>query len=151
LKKYIILILALVVPVGLVFFLRNFGKNRFDLPVLYSNKADWPAECRVPGKFPFRVADTLLKVKNSRPTIFLFGDLPSESGMRLPVEIDTSEVQLNDVGRVEGAFTCRFGAPSGSGAVLIDSALQVRGVYKRLDRDEMDRLIMEVKILLNDY
>lgn len=36
-------------------------------------------------------------------------------------------------------------------AVLIDGEGRVRGQYTILDRTEMDRLIMETKIILNDY
>lgn len=150
-KKVIILSLALVVPVGLVFFLRNFGKNQFDLPVLYESVAGWPGDCPVPDKFPFLVSDSIMRTDGTRPTLVLFGEIPAESGMRLPVEIDTAMVRITVTGNIDGAFTCRFGAPPRSGAVLVDPARQVRGVFDRLDRDEMDRLIMEIKILQNDY
>ena len=151
-KKVSILLTALVVPVLVVFFLRQFGKNRFDIPVLYQdNLSEWPADCEKPEVLPFYVSDSLAAGSSGKPVLVLFGEPPAEARLRLPQEVDTGVVRIIPLEVSNETLTCRFGASRSAGAVLIDSSRRVRGVYHRLDRDETDKIIMEIKILLNDY
>lgn len=84
--------------------------------------------------------------------IMLFSRPDQEALLRLPVEIDTMMTGFRwmDAPNPE-VSPCAFGAPPGSGAVLIDASSRIRGVYGILGRDETDRLIMETKILNQQY
>jgi hypothetical protein len=46
---------------------------------------------------------------------------------------------------------CIFVVPSGSNAVLVDGERRIRGYYQLDGRDETDRLLVELKILFNEY
>ena len=147
-RKGIILFLALVLPVLIFLFLKFFGRNQFDLPVFHTNSAEWPANCPPPGQFPFRVPVQSLGLKN-RPAILFLAEPEIEASKRIPVEIDTTQFQFLRL--LDSTDPCAFGAPSGTSAVLIDPTGNIRGIFAALERDETDRLIMESKILLNDY
>ncbi|MFM8347195.1 MAG: hypothetical protein ACKOAR_04040 [Bacteroidota bacterium] len=133
------------------FFLKLFGSNRFDVPVMYNSDTDWPTDCQKPLSFPFHVSDSLIPT-SGHSVIVVFSIPDQESLLRLPVEIDTTKSSFRWlVAGVAGVSPCLFGAPLGSGAVLLDSSSRVRGIYGVLGRDETDRLIMETKILNQQY
>lgn len=145
-KTILFLFLLLALPIAIFAFLRVFGKNRFDLPVMYQDATEWPADCAAPEQWPFKVNAALIPGESAQPLLVIFAPLPPESAERLPIEVDTAGIRI-----ISGDNPCRFGASVADAAILMDTARLIRGVYKTLDRDEMDRLIMETKILLNDY
>ena len=150
-KKPLFLFLALVLPVLIYFFLKLFGSNRFDLPVMHRSDTEWPASCQRPDGFPFHVADSVLS-RSDKPVLVIFRIPNQETSLRLPLEIDSAKVIFRwEDPAVVGAYPCAFGAPPDAGAVLIDRENRVRGIYKALTRDEADRLIMETKIITEDY
>jgi len=150
-KKHLFLFLALVLPVAIFFFLKGFGRNRFDLPVIHEAEGEWPNDCQSPSAYPFVVADSVMDPVG-RPVVILFRLPGQESLLRLPVEIDTTKVGIRWMNyTVSGGSPCLFGAAQAAGAVLIDGDNRVRGIYEELDRDETDRLIMETKILTGNY
>lgn len=147
-RKGIILFLALALPVLIFLFLKFFGRNQFDLPVFHTTSEEWPANCPPPAQFPFKVSMEALGLKD-QPAILFLSEPEMEASKRIPVEIDTLQIQFQRL--PDSTDPCAFGAPSGTSAVLIDSTGSIRGIFAALERDETDRLIMESKILLNDY
>lgn len=147
-RKGIILFLALALPVLIFLFLKFFGRNQFDIPVFHASSDEWPANCPPPAQFPFKVSMESLGLKN-RPAIIFLAEPEIEASKRIPVEIDTRQIQFLRL--LDSIDPCAFGAPSGTSAVLIDPTGCIRGIFAALERDETDRLIMESKILLNDY
>lgn len=144
-----VLFLVLAAPVLVYAFLKVFGKNKFDLPVLHLTDAEWPSACAAPV-FPYTINDSLRTVlTGSRPAVVVWGDLPAEAGKRFPVEMDTSGIRVIQVAGF--GWPCVFGADSSCVAAMIDAGGNIRSLYKALGRDEADRVIMESKILLNDY
>ena len=150
-KKPLYLFLALVLPVLIYFFLKLFGSNRFDLPVMHRSDTEWPASCQRPDVFPFSVADSVLS-RSDKPVLVIFRITDQETLIRLPLEIDSAKVIFRwEEPAGVGVHPCAFGATPDAGAVLIDQENRVRGIYKALTREEADRLIMETKIITGDY
>ena len=145
----ILLLIVLAAPVLVYGFLKAFGKNKFDLPVMYQTGDEWPHSCSTPA-FPYHIDDSVqVSVLAGKPAVVVWGDLPVEAARRFPTEIDTSGIRIV---RLSGhQWPCLFGADSFYQAAMIDQQGRVRGLYKTLERDEADRVIMESKILLNDY
>jgi hypothetical protein len=150
-KKSLFLFLALVLPVSIFLFLKFFGKNKFDLPVLMKDATEWPKDCPQPVSFPFHASSALL---NASKSIILFLDTPSlEAQKRLPLEVDSAlvDIRSNDLNSALNGFPDCFRAGQDFHAILFDTTGQIRGLYKKLNREEVDRIIMETKILTGKY
>lgn len=145
----IVLLVVLAAPVLVFAFLKAFGKNKFDLPVLHLTGSEWSADCPVPV-FPYAIGDSVrTALAGAKPTLVIWGDLPDEAERRFPAEMDTAGIRIV---RVSGSsWSCLFGADSLYTAAMMDDQGKIRSLYKALGRDEADRVIMESKILLNDY
>jgi hypothetical protein len=149
-KKWIILFLALALPVFIFLFLKQFGSNQFDLPFFHQDRQSWPADCSIEEvTFPFRIQQGLLPDVPGRPSLILLKSPEVESAQRIPVEIDTAALKILYHPEIESS--CLLGVSPATAAVLIDSDGNLRGIFEKLDRDETDRLILESKILLKDY
>jgi hypothetical protein len=148
-KKWIILFLALALPVFIFLFLKKFGSNQFDLPYFHETAETWPAGCPPPDTFPFKIKSEFLPGVNDRPALVVFQNPDSEASQRIPVEIDTASLKI--IFKPEIESPCVFGVTAAAAAILIDVQGNLRGIFESLDRDETDRLIMESKILLKDY
>lgn len=149
-RKVAILFSALVLPVLIFGFLKFFGKNQFDLPVLHLDASEWPVDCPQPDQFPFKIKnDSIVVVPSNGYAILLLAEPETEAKKRIPVEIDTTKIPV--INLPEMTNPCIFGAGPGSAAILIDSKGSIRGIFASLNRDETDRLIMESKILSKDY
>lgn len=150
-KKSIFLFLALILPVAIFFFLKFFGKNKFDLPVLMQSAVEWPKDCLQPDSFPFHARSEYFNTR--KPVILILDTLTAEAQQRLPLEIDTifTEIQIITSANVYDGFPHCLSGDQNYGAILMDTVGQIRGIYKKLDRDETDRLILEVKILTEKY
>jgi hypothetical protein len=149
-KKWIILFLALALPVFIFLFLKQFGSNQFDLPYFHQDRQSWPADCSLEGiNFPFKIQQGILPGVPGRASLLLLQTPEAEAAQRIPVEIDTAALVVFLNQEIEN--TCLLGVSPATAAVLIDSDGNLRGIFEKLDRDETDRLIMESKILLKDY
>lgn len=60
-KKGVLLFLALLLPVLIYLFLKSFGKNEFDVPVLYADSVSAPASCTYRYTAPYQVPDSILR------------------------------------------------------------------------------------------
>ena len=170
-KSKILLMLSLVLPVVIFLFLKFFGKNQFDLPVFYETADEWPTECSNPN-FPFVINDSTqsnLGIKGLA-TLILLKPMDPEGAKRLPAEVDTTRIRVIQLVRdlscgglsMNSPFRkilipcgteihCDLGAGSNEAAILADENGRIRSVFKSLEREETDRAIMEIKILLKDY
>jgi hypothetical protein len=174
-KKALYLFLALALP-GLFFvFLKYFGKNEFDVPVYFAEGLPQDTVCNVTSTAPYVIPDSAMVQAGARPGQvsviavypFIKDDLTElhrvakkystdkvfigiVSGMQnmpkshLPIK----EVQYQSFGWL---VTCglRFAEPWS--VVLVDSKSQIRGFYDGSRRDEMDRLDLELSIVLKKY
>jgi hypothetical protein len=150
-KKFVYLSLAFLLPIGLFLFLKFFGKNEFSVPVFYESGAIvQPAGCDL-KLAPYRIA----------PNIVAEASLPKVIVLRPPLD-NVTRTRLNDTfaekitiheldSLLDNKKKCIFITQSIDSLVLLDDQNYIRGYYKAGNRDEMDRLVVELKILLKKY
>lgn len=157
--KKIILVITLIVPVGIFIFLRFFGKNEFAIPVYYENAIDIPnTGCGRSYSATYQVADsTLTNIGWSGKSVLIVNDSSStvHLGLKRLNEELPNEVQLIFLPDSEAypsqLFRCDFLLQKPMNTVLLDEQRRIRGYYDYKDREEVDRLILELKILLKKY
>lgn len=160
--KVIFLLLAFVLPIGIFVFLKIFGRNEFDVPPLYVTQAPPQiAGCPSVGAAPYHVADSLLKRYRDAAdslTVVFFQPLSGEALNQL--ERVREQTSGDPVHLVEGELSgqnrevvrrCVFFLDGPANAVMIDKKGTIRGQYQIDDRDEADRLLTEITILLKKY
>lgn len=174
-KKPLLLFLALILPVSVFLFLHFFGKNKFDIPVYFeAPSADIPGDCQMEYKFPYLVQSANLEIHETTVVFFTKGlseKVVNESIFqltRLNEEFESLSPKLMlvnsgsdnpsipastlalDSSVYEKEWKCIFLAGSNR-LVLVDSVNQIRGLYPEASRKEVDRLILELKILFGQY
>jgi hypothetical protein len=154
-KKAILLFLALLLPVCIFVFLKFFGKNEFDVPAFYQeSKPAAPADCSFEYASPYRVPDSVMAQvrKDASKTLYLVHFSAAESISRV-VENYGSDIDVitdPDLNHPQ-LRKCVFLMEDSHDIVLIDSESRIRGYYKSSDREEIDRLLLELDILLKKY
>lgn len=175
-KKSLYLFLALALP-GLIFvFLKFFGKNEFEVPVYFSEGLKADSICNVTSPGPYQIPDSVLeKIGSKKKNItrivavypFIKDDLSELSRMvekykpegvetiivsgipTLPrTSIPVTQLNYDSFGWV---VTCGLRVQEPWSVVLVDSKNQTRGYYDGSRRDEMDRLDLEMSIVLKKY
>lgn len=156
-KKALFLFLALLLPVGVFVFLKLFGKNEFDVPAFYQDKAPAVADCGVTYKTPYALPDSVMtklsaQKKNDLYLIHFSDTLSS----RIREEIKYDEISFVDgdvIGteNVEQFKKCVLLIPTTEDLIAIDKDGKIRGYYTSSDREEVDRLLLEIEILLKKY
>jgi hypothetical protein len=158
--KRVILFLAFIFPISIFIFLRYFGKNEFTIPVYYEEGVDsFPDGCTVNPTTPYQVSDvTLNSLGWNGSVVLIVSDTTSEAQRNLSKMIDDSgldKLQLiihSDADSVFGKFCrCDLLLEKPWTAVLLDEQRRIRGYYAPNSREELDRLSVEIKILLNKY
>lgn len=175
-KKFLYLFLALALP-GLVFvFLKKFGKNEFEVQVYFEQGLVADSICAVSAKGPYQVPDSLIrKIGFTKPSAarvaivypFVKDDLTEVMRIKSKYLPDSVEMiilsgvpnfpkteapitflDFNDFGNM---VWCWLRVAEPMSVVLLDKKNQIRGYYDGTKRDEMDRLDMELSILLKKY
>ncbi|WP_373522575.1 SCO family protein [Aquiflexum sp.] len=210
----LVLLCILMVPVLIIVFLKSFGSNRYDIPILYETGVENPfGECIVEESGQHYIPEFRLFTQenkergksemNGKITIvdFFFTSCPSicpvmstemervddafrnESDVQIysisiDPEYDTPEVLASyaqkhlatpekwffltgDKAEIYNLARCGFILPTLDGLgdpeefihsdkfVLVDDIGRIRGYYSGTKREEVDRLILETKILLH--
>lgn len=176
-KKSVLLFLALGLPVSIFLFLHFFGSNEFDIPVYYQSPlAELPTDCSSEYQFPYTITKTSLAL-NGTSVVFFASELSTneldESVFQLNRifnEFESNPPRLTIVLQSTDTLSqpalaqaivldkesytkeqqCIFLA-YGNRLVLVDSLRQIRGLYSRATLKEVDRLILELKILFKEY
>jgi len=161
-KKLILLTLALLLPVAIFIFLKIFGRNEFKVPPLHEEGTiDAPSNCNFNYATPYRIPDSLIAVLDLRRRdslyVFYFDPSPSAAMKRVETEskgwpvgmVNTSSFPAGSDLRV--IRDCVLLMKSPASVVLVDHDRRIRGYYDGTDRDEVDRLIVEMKIILKQY
>jgi hypothetical protein len=61
-KKLLFLFLALLLPILIYFFLKSFGRNEFEVPVLFADSVTAPVACNAYSyKAPYLITDSVLQ------------------------------------------------------------------------------------------
>jgi hypothetical protein len=157
--KRIILIIALLLPIGIFLFLKFFGKNEFAIPIYYQDELSAPSDCnnvyQTPYVVPVEILDSL---KWRRNNILLVLDSERILEHDLSITLDsykTDQIELNIIDQSSSLskklFRCSLLMEDKWDAVLVDSSKRIRGYYSLTSREEFDRLDVELSILLNKY
>lgn len=161
-KKIIFLTLALLLPVAVFIFLKLFGRNQFDVPVMYQEGSiDAPAGCNYTYRTPYYIPDSVMMLlgRNKADSLYVVYFQP---GLRVPLNRIAVEFEGDPVAVIAPAGfpeetnltlvqDCVFLMQPPLSVVLVDQRNRIRGYYDGSDRDEIDRLIVEMKIILKQY
>jgi len=158
-KKNLFLTLALVTPVLIFIFLKFFGKNKFEIPIFHQKKIEVVSGCDLPYMLPYLAPDSALNSlgwDGRRAVLFLFNEMSKENNLRVQEEVEQNKLQLvfiSDSLRDDAVqrLSCLFLLPDKFNSVLVDGQKQIRGYYQLNSREEADRLIVELKILFNEF
>jgi len=163
-RKIIYLFLALLLPVLIFLFLKKFGKNEFNIPTYYQQGVDsLNAICGTRYAQPYQLADSILQQagwEGKPASLFVFQKevMANKEFKRLFDSFDQKEFQVveADSQKMSEAVaarwsSCVFMVHAPRNVVLVDSEKKIRGYYVIDSREETDRLIVEMEILLKKY
>ncbi|MBX2967137.1 MAG: hypothetical protein KF845_13405 [Cyclobacteriaceae bacterium] len=161
--KLILLLLALALPVLIFVFLKFFGKNEFTVEPLFAEGAPVVAGCpefpqgqyyipaEILNRFGWSLADSL--------TVIFTADTKTERltfSDRLHEEFSEHEVRILKpegipADSLQQLRTCYFFLNKPYDLLLVDNQQRIRGQYHAASREEVDRLLVEAKIILKKY
>ena len=161
-KKILFLFLALMLPVCIFLFLKIFGKNRFDVPLLFQEKDDtFPTACGIDYQAPYMLPDSVLNMfrRNAETPLYIISFAADSTNLaRVKNEIGEEELTIIqatslpvDSSQFDFFRRCVMLLKSPADIVLVDDEKRIRGFYTASSRDELDRLLVELNILLNRY
>lgn len=180
-KKALLLFLALLLPVLIFVFLKSFGKNEFEVPVLFTDSVSIPPACTAyTYATPYRIADSVLqkiewKETDSLTLVVLDDTIAAHEHERAihlnrvktafktesyricyvshaPREINNDQVYVFSETELLTLRKCVLLMNSIDDVVIIDSKKQIRGQYNLQKREDADRMIMqEMNILFKRY
>ena len=154
-KKIVILFLALLFPACVFVFLKYFGENKFDVPPLFTTElprdiSGCSDSTVLPYKIPksyqtkFSISDkdfTLVYIQDAEQTEKVLAKVKDKFGEKLNFQGVSSFEEIR----------CPLLLTSGQDIAVIDRSASLRGQYQSDDRDEVDRLMMELSILFEEY
>lgn len=162
-KKILLLSLAILLPVATFMFLKIFGQNEFNVPLLYQDgKIIAPENCDFDYTTPYVIPDSIIASLpfNGTDSLYVIYFEPAlEVHMkRVSVEIagaswkivSPSELAIVKSG-VDVLKRCILLVKPPHSIVLVDNHNRIRGYYDGSHRDEIDRLIVEMSIILKQY
>ena len=161
-KKILFLFLALLLPVVIFIFLKTFGQNEFQVPVLHQDSI--PArssDCNIRYTTPYRIADSVMAQfeANGRDSLYVvyFDESQRAAMTRISVEFHGDPISVvageeaMPASQMQALKDCILLMEDQTSITLIDHQGRLRGYYNGSDRDEVDRLIVEMKIILKRY
>jgi len=159
-KKITYLLVALALP-GLIFiFLKMFGKNHFDIPVYYKEGiSDSLRECSMVYHGQYTLPDSVLKAfayKNDTACLFVEGsEINNKDVAQLRHSFGEGQLQIIalegiEPNRLNQIQRCVLFLKKPWKAVLVDKQKRIRGYYAFNSLEEIDRLKVEVEILLTN-
>jgi hypothetical protein len=163
-KKITYLFLALLVP-GLIFvFLKFAGSNRFDIPVYPQEGLPLHSACTGEVRGRYQVPDSVWQALSVAVTsTAIVVHFPAEglngtavaNAVKEEIGGDVSFVAMAEITSDSVTLarwkSCVFLLEGPRQAALIDGERRIRGFYDLRNRDEVDRLRVELKILLEKY
>jgi hypothetical protein len=175
-KQLVILTVSFILPIGIFIFLKTMGKNEFAVQAFYQEGlVEVPTNCKFDYTIPYRVSNAILNnfswSRNDSLTLYLFSDMISQNTDLLEqVLVDYTHPELGvfqistdsvsneiiqnvklvnrDVVSINELKQCHFLIDSMMNSVLIDSKRIIRGYYDLNSRNELDRLSVELRIIL---
>lgn len=159
-KKVALLFIGLLLPILVFVFLKVFGKNEFDVPLIHEHGViTKPTDCNISYEAPYVVHDSVMSKispERSELTVLDFGNGSVKQDQLLSkFKPDVTLIREKDF-----RFTSEYKAylkkcvmliESPNSIVLLDKTNRIRGYYDGTDRDELDRLEAELNIILKKY
>jgi hypothetical protein len=161
--KALFLFLALILPVCIFLFLKFFGRNEYDVKPLFSDSPPpTDTNCTTVTTVPYVVHDSIrsqLVVENDSLVVIAFNseaaDINSTNQMkRIAEEVSGLPVSLLTFSGSERHLSwksCVFFLKGSQDLVVVDRHGRIRGQYTSTDREDADRLLTEVTIILKRY
>jgi hypothetical protein len=160
--KIILLTLALLLPVAIFVFLKMFGRNEFQVPPLFEHGAiAAPENCNFTYSSPYVVADSVitnLRLNRVDSLYVLYFDPSLKAVMdRVGEEFKWAHVTIvapsafGNKADLRLLKECVLLMKPPASVALLDQKNRIRGHYDGSDRDEVDRLAVEMKIMLKKY
>jgi hypothetical protein len=161
-KKLIILFLALLLPICIFLFLKMFGKNQFDVePLFQDSVARVSVNCNMQYAPPYRIPDEeMKKIAQGRSASLYLLNLSKDKSViqRVESEVGLSQVailsdSLLSVRYPDQAYLreCILLLAPPNNIALVDGQNRIRGHYDEHDREDVDRLLVEMNIILKKY
>ena len=175
-KKFLYLFLALALPALIFIFLKKFGKNEFQVQTYFVEGLKPDSICAVSSLGPYQVPDSIVskigfkKPKALRVAIvypFVKDHLTEVGRIKSKYAQDSVEILILsgvpnnpksdmpitflDFSNFGNVVWCWLRVAEPFSVVVLDRENNIRGYYDGSKRDEMDRLDMELSILLNKY
>ena len=160
-KKILLLSLALLLPACIFIFLKIFGENQFDVPPLHQEKIDAPLNCTLTYSVPYALPDTIMEAikSGSNAPLYIVDFSKIETNLtRVREQFSEEQVNITQVlslryNEKEQNFVkdCIVLLSAPATLALIDSQAGIRGYYNGSEREEIDRLIVELNIILKKY
>lgn len=159
-KKFLYLFLALLVPGALFVFLKYGASNKFDIPVLPSTDSPLHSDCQGKIQGSYIIPDSVwswIPEKHKPAHVIVFGVPglnPAAVAAAVSDEIGNNVVftmgeTLSADSTTQARWkSCVFLLSSPKQSVLVDTLGQIRGHYDLRGLEEVDRLRVELKILL---
>lgn len=161
-KKLIFLTLALLFPVAIFVFLKIFGRNEFTVPLMHQDgKIDAPQNCDFNYSSPYTTPDSLIDILNPKTQdslyVLYFDPSINTAMKRIATEARWLSVRIVDPGSFPRGTDlgtikeCVLLMKPPATVALVDHNNRIRGYYDGSDRDEVDRLLVEIQIILKQY
>lgn len=158
--KALFLFLALILPVCIFLFLKFFGRNEFEVKPLFTDAPPEALNC-APVTAPYLVPDSVisqLRFENDSIIMIAFNDdtnsISSNQVKRIKEEVEGLPVGLLTFSGSERHLSwknCIFFLKDSQDLVIVDRWGRIRGQYISTDREDVDRLLTEVTIILKRY
>ena len=158
--KALFLFLALILPVCIFLFLKFFGRNEFEVKPLFSDAPPEGSNCSAVA-VPYVVPDSVtsqLRFENDSIVVVAFNDETNSISLnqikRIREEVGSLPVGLLIFSGSERHLSwknCVFFLKDSLDVVVVDRQGRIRGQYVSTDREDIDRLLTEITIILKRY
>jgi len=162
-RKSLFLLIALLLPVLVFIFLKVFGKNEFTVdPLFQTSESKIPPGC-TEVSIPYFILDSAyLAFKQGHESdslLIIFYEAMSAELAKSDLQLSrlTEYLQVDEAVGVKRitekskSIECALLLKPSLDLALLDSKRRIRGQYSSTDRDEVDRLMTELDIILKRY
>jgi hypothetical protein len=178
-KQTIILLAAFVLPIGIFLFLKTMGKNEFAVePLHQTGVIQVSTECGIAYQTPYTVPSHVLASlrwsNQDSLTLYVFDNIDFDekavtnklkeanthpelqmhlilSDSVIAADAEDKDPIIKDAVSIEQMQDCFFILEKDKNAVLVDRQQRIRGYYDLSSREEIDRLVVEIEIILKKY
>lgn len=153
--KALVILIALVLPIGIFLFLKIFGENKFEVtPLFQTELPEIASGCNTitsPYVIPAKIVDNYIKTEHELSVVIIDSEVSKLSRIFDQFSGDPVKVKrIESSEKISGQSlkTCVFLLHDPYDIVLFDKQGFIRGQYASTDREEIDRLILELSIIL---